>query len=419
MNYKRQDRSNKRFLKVILFFVGFYLIYQPDLLGGQAIVSEVIVLFLLLLECLFLSFSKILEVLRYLSIWCWGVLVSSIFFLFRALLVSEDTRTFQNLIVLVNVFALVMFIEIMKEYFYMSKEDLLRWFIFIAVMQFVIVMIMIVSPELRSAILARTASNVVDNQFIYGERLYGLSSDYTFFTPIYHSILGVTSLYLGLYKNKKYLLFLPVCATLILLNGRTGLITLILGSIVLLLQVAFRGVRSFFQAILISVILIIAVYTMIYLLSIFQPTTYLWIQSGLEDTLSFFQGNKTGNYSKLMGSFLVFPQGIGHWLFGYGFRLYGDNASAHGFMSSDIGYINDLFMGGICYIAILYGGIFGYMIKEYKNMKEYRTLILPYLSILVLANYKGETMRSGLILTSVVVLIYLFATKDGKERLKK
>ena len=119
-----------------------------------------------------------------------------------------------------------------------------------------------------------------------------------------------------------------------------------------------------------------------------------------------------------MGSFLTFPTGVVHWLFGYGFRLYGTQAMIHGYASSDIGYINDLFMGGLLYVVLLYASIFFFIyVTGYRNRGS-RILIVPYTMMLLIANYKGEAMRSGLILTAILALIYLFST-SGESKIER
>lgn len=105
-------------------------------------------------------------------------------------------------------------------------------------------------------------------------------------------------------------------------------------------------------------------------------------------------------------------------MFGYGVRVYAGNKSNIWFGISDIGYINDLFMGGLVYMGILYSTIIAQLIachKKSKNTVRGPLLFLAFLIVLMIANYKGEAARSGMVLTSIVFFSYLFSTEPHSE----
>ena len=179
------------------------------------------------------------------------------------------------------------------------------------------------------------------------------------------------------------------------------------------------SMKGLLQGIVIIVISIGFVFLGLSFLQSIQPDTYTWIVSGFEDTLALvFEGDKLGNYEQLTGSFLMFPTGAWNWLFGYGVRVYAGNKSNIWFGTSDIGYINDLFMGGLVYMGILYSTIIAQLIachKKSKNTVRGSLLFLAFLIVLMIANYKGEAARSGMVLTSIVFLSYLFSTEPHSE----
>lgn len=51
---------------------------------------------------------------------------------------------------------------------------------------------------------------------------------------------------------------------------------------------------------------------------------------------------------------------------GEGYRVYGEFGLLHGKIPSDIGFVNDMFMGGILYIVLLYGAIIRFVLKKIK-----------------------------------------------------
>lgn len=407
------------FLKPFLFLIGFYLIYQPNFWGLEfsyvpAVLTVAITLFLALL----LPPKTIGRVYKNIKVFTTGVVLSLLYFVFRATLAGQDNRLFQNGMILVNVFSLLLFIEFLRVQYQYNSVNILKWLLYMVVVQCIVAILMLLDDSLRSIIISKTASGVMDNQFIYGARLYGLSGDYTFFTPIYHSLLGIVAVYLGMNVNKRFYFFVPFCFFIILLNGRTGLVTLFIGITILLLSKSISNQKGLFQSFLILIIGVAGVAGGLYALNIVQPTTYKWIMSGFQDTLALlFQGNTTGNYEQLAGTFLTFPRDLIHWLFGYGLRVYGGNASSLGFSSSDIGYINDLFMGGIFYIGVLYLTIFLYSLKLFKASSvqiKKSGIYIAFLMVFLIANYKGEAARSGLILYGMIAIEYILMIPDKK-----
>ncbi|MGA3231959.1 polysaccharide polymerase [Lactiplantibacillus pentosus] len=412
------SQAKNKCWKPLSFLVGFYLIYQPNFWANTYL--PMIVTLGIMVSCvLVLSPKEIGLTLNRQKIFVIGVALSMVYFAFRALLADNDPRIIQNTAIIINVIALVLWLEVLRKYFQMSAEQVLGWLLWLVVIQCFFALIMLVSSGLRAAILARTAAGIIENQFVYGERLYGISSDYTFFTPIYHSIIGLMAIYLGMNVNKKYYWFLPFCVFIIVLNGRTGLVTLVFGFALMLAKRMAASFQGFVQgSVLVATSIGFAILGLSFLQAI-QPDTYTWIVSGFEDTLALvFEGNKQGNYEQLTDSFLLFPTGVWSWLFGYGVRVYGGNASNIWFGTSDIGYINDLFMGGLVYMGILYSTIIAHLITCHKKAEvkvRGSMLFLAFFIVLIIANYKGEVARSGVVLTSIIFMCYLFSTEPQNE----
>lgn len=410
-------------LKPLLFITGFYLIYQPNF-WTSSYIPTVITLGITIVFIMMLSPYEVLRSIYQLKIFVIGVILSLGYFAFRAMLSGNDPRVFQNVIIILNVISLVLWLEVLRKYFHFTKNDVLTWMLWMVVVQCFFALIMLASSGIRATILAKTATNIIDNQFVYGERLYGISSDYTFFTPIYHSIMGLISVYMGMNFQKKYYMFLPFCVFIIVLNGRTGLITLALGFILILMKRMVTSFVGLFQVAIIVLVSVGFIFLGLEFLQSIQPDTYTWIVTGFEDTLALiFEGSKQGNYEQLTGSFLMFPSGLVYWIFGYGVRVYAGNKSNIWFGTSDIGYINDLFMGGITYMFILYSTIVSYLMscnRKSGTIARSSMLFLAFLLVLVIANYKGEASRSGMVLTAIIFMGYLFSTEmTNKETIWK
>ncbi|MFB9769832.1 polysaccharide polymerase [Lactiplantibacillus modestisalitolerans] len=414
--------GKKNWPKPILFVIGFFLVYQPNFLGQSfSYLPMVMMAFITSLLILMLTPGELMNVFRNLAVFLIGISLSVLYYWIRAMLAGSDPRVLQNTAVMVNVLGLVIWLEILRKYFNFSNQKVLTWLLWLVVWQCIIAVIMMLDPSIRSEILSRTAAGVIDNQFIYGKRLYGISSDYTFFTPIYHSIIGLCAIYLGMNGNRRYYLFLPFCLFMIVMNGRTGLATLSLGFGILLFKRLFTSFRGVIQVALLVLFSIGITALALLVLQKIQPATYQWIIDGAMDTVTLIiTGNKVGNYAQLAGSFLMVPVGIGAWLFGYGIRVYGENTANIFFGTSDIGYVNDLFMGGITYMLLLYGTGISYILSRTRLLNDSvrkSMLLIAFICIWALANYKGEAARSGLVLSSIIFLTYLFST--GPEEIEE
>ena len=409
------------FLRLGLLIAGFYLIYQPNFWSSSYV--PLIVTLGITGGCVLLLSPKDLSIaINRLHIFVIGVMLSVIYFAFRAKLAGTDPRVFQNVVIILNVLALVLWLEVLRKYFNVTSETVLTWMLWMVVVQCLFALVMLASSGIRAAILAKTATGIIQNQFIYGERLYGISSDYTFFTPIYHSLMGLVAIYMGMNLGKKYYWFLPFCVFIIVLNGRTGLITLAFGFALMLVKRMLSSVRGLFQVVLIIILSVTFIILGLAFLQSIQPDTYTWIVSGFEDTFALVvEGSKQGNYEQLTGSFLMFPSQLLDWVFGYGVRVYGGNASNIWFGTSDIGFINDLFMGGIIYMALLYGTIIASLTACHKKSGKVvrdSKIFLAFGVVLLIANYKGEVARSGMVLTAIIFLGYLLSTELKIEEKK-
>ena len=140
--------------------------------------------------------------------------------------------------------------------------------------------------------------------------------------------------------------------------------------------------------------------------------TYLWITQSFTEVFAWIKGGENQGTIDTLSKMLLFPNGWGM-VFGEGFRLYGNSM---GYIHSDIGYVNDMFMGGLIYCTILYITIFRYLADfKSRTMIMSHKFLLSFMFILSLsiANYKGEALRGGLILLGVVFIKFLLDWDDS------
>lgn len=420
-------RPRYSYLKFFIYLYTFIVFYMPrisDLFIGVNIeVFSVLLLMIMIFPWVTIckKRSNLFSINKNVFYLMAGITVSALYFVARALIASTDIRILQNLFILVQIFHILIIFDFMK-YIGLNKDDIIKVLFNLAFIQGIITILMLIFPTTKNIALSLYYLGREENIFISRMRIYGISGDYTFFTPIYHSILASLVFFYSIFKDRKYMLYLPLILLVILLNGRFGLLIFMISPILTILYFLSKAKLSF-KMVKITIIAMAIFVVGILLLSIISPYTYTWIVGGFRDTIKLIvHKEKTGNYVALAGSHLSLPQGKGL-LIGEGYRLFGGQGSKMGYNSSDIGYVNDIFMGGIIYITILYGSILRFLLRRvpynyFCCKKDYvlQSLTSIHLAIaLLVANYKGEVMRGGSVILVVIFIKIVLSTDISYE----
>lgn len=414
------------FRKIFVYIYAFYIIYSPNILARY--LDSSIVLFLiafLQLGMYILSGKKIIKLLtKYGLIFCISIFLISIYFalvaIYNGISITdiEGLRIVQNNMPIVYMINISFLINYLKKLKY-TKLDMFNFIFNICLIQGIICILMFLISDFRQIALDLYYFNRNENYWITSSRIYGITNDYTYGTPIFHGLICSVITILALCKSKKYLLYLPFIIFAILINGRTGLliyaICLVLIFIVYLIKTG--KVLKVFSYLFLFVGLIIVLLS---ILKVSAPSTYQFIINFFNDTKSLFVDDKlSGNYQYLFDNMLFFPKGL-KLIFGSGFKVYAGGGSEFGvYEHSDIGYVNDLFLGGIVLASTLYLTYYKFICKNKENTKEFRLINkLISISIIVLiliANYKGEVFRSSVVISGILYLKQIFyKNMDGE-----
>lgn len=415
---------DKKLLRIFVYVYTFFVIYMPrisDLFFGVQIeiFSVILLMFtsiLWIIKCK--SKNNLFKINKHV-LWLFsGIIISSAYFSIRAIIGSYDIRLMQNLFVLVQIVHVLIITDLMK-YLNFTAEKMIRTLLNLALLQGIITLLMIIFPNLKEIALSLYYVNLEENIFISRMRIYGISGDYTFFTPIYHGLLSGIALFYSVYRSKKYFLYLPFILLVILMNGRFGILVFLLAPIILAVYLLVKG-KVNIRALRISFYTILVIGIGVFVIRLVAPYTYDWIVSGVMEVFNLvIYGEKIGNVDVLR-DMLHFPKGVG-FFWGEGHRIIGRDGRALGYTPSDIGYVNDMFMGGVVYVFILYGTIISFITKNGKKdsvtLKSEATLsslISKYLLFsLLLANFKGEVMRGGLVLVGAIFIkLILMKSKE-------
>lgn len=250
-------------------------------------------------------------------------------------------------------------------------------------------------------------------------RLYGLSCSLTYGMPIAQSVIGGMALIFAHKYSRKYYILVPILWGSAIINARITMVVVML-ELLLMCLVSVRRKPTFkvrqwsllIFAFLVSVILTVVVYIITHsidLSRIIDPILEIW---GL------LQGQYIHTSEGYFSYFFVDPKALfipknRNLLFGGGIW---NNVS-------DVGYIYDLWSGGIIYSLLQYIFYLCLLSKWYKESKKRETKSCLFSVIcgvtLFVANIKGHVfgnINEFINVFYLVLGVYVFIKKSEKER---
>lgn len=393
--------------KILLYIFTFYIIYTPNItaltgisiLGIELNKHTVLIIGSIFIAIYYMAIRiKCKEKINLKTVipLFLGIILSSVYYIVRVIpkeeITVETTRIVQNNFIILQILYIIIILDILKFWKY-SKEDMVKFILNVALIQSIIGILMLIIPSFRQIAINLCFNGLNENKYIIATRIYGISDDYTFGTQIFHAFLATIAVLYGIYVNKKYYIYVPFLLIISLLNGRTGTLIFIINLIIIITTLIFTGKinKKILKYIVLGIVLLIII---LQLIRIAIPKTYNFINSMITDTVNLITGDElTGNYQALFGYMLYWPEGI-YFIIGEGNRVYANSD----YIQSDIGYVNDMFMGGLIYIVILYGTIITFLMKKNKEdnkLQNQLNLLISLISVatLLIANYKGEAMK--------------------------
>ena len=131
-----------------------------------------------------------------------------------------------------------------------------------------------------------------------------------------------------------------------------------------------------------------------------------WGLSIFEDTFNFIQGeDDSSNYSVLTDDMSFLPNKSIHIIFGEGRSVFGIAEK-----SSDIGYVNQIFMGGIMYLGIMLIFLW-YLYRKCRENSTNRIFVMLFVLTILVANIKGDAFFMPNGFTRLFIFYYVYQMK--------
>ena len=419
---------------LILYLYAFILMYLPNfsyaikinnfILFGFA-TAIYIVKYLLKKDKIYFSYLKKKPIFIFIVI----DILATCYYAIRTLIAGTDITDFYNMRIMQNLMPILYMLGTLIVYKELNdlnytKEQKYKFIINVILIQSFIAISMIFLDSFRNIALNIFYSNHEFNEYVTRSRLYGIcDGDYTYGFQILHSIFALFILmYAYFYKKKRYILYAIITLMVTFLNGRFGIVIFFIGLISFIIYLLMKKM-DIIKVLKILFLTIIAGALMISIIYEFLPNTFIIVEHAYDDVLSFVnEGTTKNNETATLVSMIFFPTGLSI-IFGCGFRIFGNKGREYGFNdSSDVGFVNDVFMGGIVYMILLYSGYFyiiAYIKKFFKGFCFERTVTNLLIICIFLANIKGEVFRSHLLMANIILLLTVMMLSGGKENGKE
>lgn len=308
----------------------------------------------------------------------------------------------------------------------LDKNGVVRLIIIVGLIQSFICIIMVMLPNIRLQVLNYIFNNMNDPELLvraYDERIYGIAGEYLYTIGLIHGFMALISFrYIIENKSIQYAILTILLIIPAFLNARVGVICCLISiSIVVICVLIFGKMEKkvkIIKSILVSIILIVA---LSYLCQMFIPNTFSWIIYGFQSVMDLVTGTENKYYGSLTSSFIFWPKGL-NFIIGSGtfpsgkdyFYLYG--------VTSDIGYVLDVYIGGIILSILFYSLCVKIIVTGWKNKQLIdKVFIISSIVFMALANYKGRIAGAYDFLFLVFMYFrfeeYLY--KDNKKSVMK
>lgn len=266
------------------------------------------------------------------------------------------------------------------------------------------------------------ASGTSSSEFFeeWSFRSYGLASNLQYSSPIVLAIASLFAFSRWLDKGSCWLLIISVALIpAAAINARTSLMIIVIGYVCLSL-VRFMK-KGMIKGVIVFVIATVAMYMFVKYAPLTQQTA--WIKNGLSDILSIFGFQSTYEYSTFSyfsnDSPYRLPNDLLALLFGTGSTIvYGSSLGT----SSDIGFVNDIWLGGIVYTAamgvtliVIVKMVHGRLIQINKTTAH--SILLIFIICFVVGNMKGIFLSFNNVSTTWILLtcFILFEFEEKRD----
>ncbi|NTR12177.1 hypothetical protein HQ902_05610 [Enterococcus faecium] len=365
-------------LLVVIFL--FFLIYYPPIMSMNILYGLGFFSNIYLLLNMFLTKKKVEINVNYLKLYT----IFFLFFIYLALIAYSNfySPMEASKSVLFWLFSIFPSLIMLNYYFKKNKFSLMNFtniMLCVGIVQSGFAILAFFNTEFQTWFIERMINyGYSDTRFsqLASFRWYGLSSKLGYTLPAVQAFLCIITIYLSIYYSKKYLFLTPFLFFSAVINARISFIIIVLGIFIIFSTLIKNNKRKVFKNLLVSILSsFLFIILALGLLKKFNSDTYQWFTSGI---LNIFGGSDNAIYG--IGDYFVnknnykVPTELVQFFFGTGNYANGDNVLN---FRTDVGYINDIWLGGVFYLLAI---VLFFITKTFKMKKNIKNNYLNFIS---------------------------------------
>lgn len=365
MNYSSQavriGKTDRHGWQKILIVAGLLcLLYNPPIFSF----NSMHLVGLLSIAFLLIHVSRTVNMLR--SVKIGGLLLGTAlwfgYLLLSVVFLHAEDLLFAILPVyfLVDIIPFGMSVRIVCENNGWTVDDFIGMVVSASIIQALLSLAAFLSPEIQSVFVQRFLD------YGYGEvvtelartRFYGFAAGMTFDMPILQTMIAL----LVIHPTRKLKLSNYIIAVLLffsaIINARNAIVVAVIGFFAMVFLDCLPLRKKLKYGIAFAMAAVAAAVVLLPVVAALAPSTYRWIGQGFREILAFLFKGDAGKEGSNYFAYIMNPDkyrapgGLVEILFGVGHPTMGMTAQ-YGY-ASDIGYTNDLWLGGLVYMIPLY-----------------------------------------------------------------
>lgn len=240
-------------------------------------------------------------------------------------------------------------------------------------------------------------------------RMYGFSNSLTSGTPIMQTMMAIVAIYMAQSQGRKFYFLAGTLLFSAVINARISVVVALVGVVALILLGRYSIKKKIKYIFTILAAVIAFIYLFLPIVKDTSPLTYKWIISGVEEINLFSNATPSGgDYSFISyitdNERYTLPSGVSL-LIGKGYAIMPSNNPSG--IQSDVGYINDIWLGGILYVILTYSVFTKFMVKMIKSKIELISFVgLLFLITIPIVNIKGTAYSMNAFMNFLVVIYF-------------
>ncbi|MGE8204712.1 hypothetical protein ACQKP0_09115 [Heyndrickxia sp. NPDC080065] len=298
-----------------------------------------------------------------------------------------------------------------------GKKTFSALLIHVGFVQGVISVLAFLIPEIQSWVINRMLSYGYDNVIIglSQHRMFGLSYTFPYSMPIVQGVIACLSIYMGINKNAKYFIFTPFIIFSGIINARISIVIIAIGIVLILLASLKLKLNKKYKIIIAFFAFMILLNPISNIIQKNSSDTFNWLEDGLDQLINLYHGDISGAYTSYITdkSNYNLPDGL-KLFFGTSERVIRGSST----YQSDVGYINDIWLGGVFYALTLYSYLLIKLNKIRVSLNRRQidgTLVSLFLVfVIIFSNFKGTIFGvNEFINLFYLIYIYSICYKDS------